>query len=37
VVQRLPSAPLQLGVEGANVEPGFGRLSAGYYAVLEVE
>jgi len=28
---------LQLGVHGANVEPGFGGLPAGYYAVLEVE
>jgi hypothetical protein len=36
-VERLPSAVVQLRVDQARVEPGFGRLPAGYDAVLEVE
>jgi hypothetical protein len=37
VVEQLPPATLQLGVDDAGVEPGFGCLPAGYYAVLDFE
>jgi len=36
-VERLPAALTELGIDGLGVQPGFGGLPAGYYAVLEVE
>lgn len=36
-VKRLPATSTELGIDDLSVQPGFGRLPAGYYAVLEFE